>query len=121
MTFFEMLGLLIFAHALADYPLQGDFLAKAKDHTRPIPGVPWRCAMAAHCVIHAGAVGLITGSMWFAVAEFVLHWIIDWVKCLAPADETDDERADSFVTDQAMHLACKVGYVLALWAIGGAA
>ena len=32
---------LMVGHALADYPLQGDFLAKAKNRTAPIPGVPW--------------------------------------------------------------------------------
>jgi hypothetical protein len=52
---------LLTAHALADYPLQGDFLSKAKNRMAPIPGVPWRQALGAHAFIHAGAVALITG------------------------------------------------------------
>ena len=60
MDYAKMLALLLAAHALCDYPLQGDFLAKAKNPAQPIPGVPWWCAMAAHCAIHAGAVLLVT-------------------------------------------------------------
>jgi hypothetical protein len=32
---------LIAGHALADYPLQGDFLSRAKNRSAPIPGFPW--------------------------------------------------------------------------------
>lgn len=32
---------LVAGHALADYPLQGDFLARAKNRTAPIAGFPW--------------------------------------------------------------------------------
>lgn len=31
-------ALMLAGHALADYPLQGDFLAKAKNRANPIPG-----------------------------------------------------------------------------------
>lgn len=37
----HILALLIFAHAVADYPLQGEFLAKAKNRMMPIPGFPF--------------------------------------------------------------------------------
>lgn len=96
---FEILCLLIAGHALADYPLQGDFLAKAKNRKAPIPGVPWYQAMAAHSIIHGGLVGIITGSIYLGVAEIVAHWIIDDAKCL---------RWISFNQDQLMHLLCKV-------------
>lgn len=33
--------MLLAGHALCDYPLQGDFLAKAKNRAAPLPGVPW--------------------------------------------------------------------------------
>lgn len=98
----DVFALMVAAHALADYPLQGDFLAKAKNHTAPIPGVPWYQALTAHSAIHAGAVGVITGSLWLGLAEFVLHAATDYAKC--------DGRI-SFNTDQAIHIACK-----ALWA-----
>lgn len=99
MEFLTVLALLIVGHALADYPLQGDFLAKAKNHKSPIPGVPWYQALFAHSTIHAGAVGLITGSLWLAMAELVIHTATDWAKC--------DGRI-SFNVDQTIHFACKI-------------
>jgi len=101
MTPIEMFGLLIVAHAIADYPLQGEFLAKAKNRTAPLPGVPWQQALGAHSLIHAGFVGLITGSVWLGLAEFVAHWITDDLKCRSKI---------SFNTDQAIHAACKAAW-----------
>lgn len=94
---------LIAAHCLCDYPLQGDFLAKAKNNFIRIPGVPWYQALFAHSMIHAGAVALITGSLWLGVAEFLCHAFIDHLKC---AEEF------GFNTDQALHIACKIGWFL---------
>ena len=36
---FKLIGILILCHFIFDYPLQGDFLAKAKNETAPIPAV----------------------------------------------------------------------------------
>lgn len=99
----ELFALMLAGHALADYPLQGDFLSKAKNHKSPIPGVPFYHALGAHSIIHAGFVGVITGSIWLAVAECVIHAATDWAKC--------DGRI-SYNTDQAIHAGCKL-----LWAI----
>lgn len=96
---------LIVAHALCDYPLQGDFLSKAKNRTAPIAGVPWYQAMAAHAAIQGGAVTLLTGSVVLGVAEFVAHFIIDDLKCRGRL---------SFNADQALHVACKVLWVVLL-------
>jgi len=95
---FAMIG----AHALADYPLQGDFLAKAKNRTAPIPGVPWYQALGAHAVIHGAAVAVITRSPVLGLAETAIHALTDDLKCRGRL---------SFNQDQAIHLACKV-----LWA-----
>jgi hypothetical protein len=101
----EILFLLIAGHALADYPLQGDFLAKAKNHTAPIPGVPWYQALMAHSAIHAGFVGIITGSLLLAVLEFIAHTATDYAKCAGRI---------SYNTDQAIHIGCKVLWFLIL-------
>ena len=101
--FVTLFGLMIFAHALADYPLQGDFLSRAKNAFNPVPGVPWYQALAAHSAIHAGAVGIITGSIALAVAEFVIHALTDYAKCAGRL---------TFNQDQAIHLACKVYWAL---------
>lgn len=101
MTPMLMLIALLMAHALADYPLQGDFLAKAKNRTAPVPGVPWQQALGAHSVIHGGAVALITGIWWLGVAEVVAHWLTDDAKCRGRI---------SFNVDQIIHVECKLAW-----------
>lgn len=97
----ELFALMIVGHALADYPLQGDFLSKAKNHTAPITGVPFYQALGAHSIIHAGFVGVITGSIWLGVVEFVVHTATDYAKC--------DGRI-SYNVDQAIHIGCKIAW-----------
>lgn len=99
------LALLLAGHAAADYPLQGDFLAKAKNRANPIPGVPWYHGLLPHAAIHGGFVGVITGSLTLGVAEFIAHCVIDDSKCMGRI---------SYNQDQALHVACKVLWVLAL-------
>lgn len=53
-----MLTALIAGHFLCDYPLQGDFLSKAKNRVNPIPGVPWYQASGG---IHSAGVGTCEG------------------------------------------------------------
>lgn len=98
------LFLLLSAHALCDYPLQGDFLAKGKNHKFPLSGVPWYQCLLAHAAIHGGAVALITGSIWLGLAEFVAHSLIDFGKC---------DGWFGFNTDQLLHVACKLIWWLA--------
>lgn len=95
----QTFAMLVGAHALADYPLQGDFLAKAKNRHAPIPGVPWYQALFAHAAIHGLFVGLITGSLFLGIAEVVAHAIIDDLKC---------DGAITFNQDQAFHILCKL-------------
>ena len=96
-------------HALADYPLQGDWLSKAKNHKLDlVPGERiWPLALAGHAAIHAAVVWLITGSTLLAVIEFAAHAATDWAKC--------DGRI-SYNTDQAIHIACKAFYAALLFA-----
>lgn len=106
MEYVSLLQFLLLAHYLADYPLQGDFLSKAKNPSAPIPGVPWYQAMFAHAMIHSGFVFLITSSIWIAMFEVVVHFIIDYLKCKGKL---------SFNMDQLLHIVCKVGYVLIMF------
>ncbi len=103
-----MFLLLCFAHALADFPLQGDYLAKAKNQCSPLPGTPWSIALTAHAAIQAGFVGIITGSVFFALAEFVAHWLIDFGKSAGRY---------SYATDQGLHVVCKATWCAMLWAL----
>lgn len=103
----DALVLLIVGHAVADYPLQGDFLAKAKNRFAPIPGVPWYQALGAHAVIHGGFVLAITGSLTLGTAEALVHFIIDDTKCRGRI---------SYNTDQFLHVACKAVWALTIYA-----
>ena len=94
---------LLVGHAVCDYPLQGDFLAKGKNHTAPFPGIPfWQCLFW-HAMIHGGAVAMITGNVFLGMAEVVCHVIIDYCKC--------DGRI-GFDMDQAAHVYCKIAWGL---------
>lgn len=98
----ELLAKLIIGHAIADYPLQGDFLSRAKNRDMPLPGVPWYQAMSAHAVMHGGMVWALTGSLYLGVAEMIAHVVIDDAKCTGKI---------GFNTDQALHIMCKVAWV----------
>ena len=105
---------LAIGHAVADYPLQGSFLANAKNRHSDIssyfggsnPAGVWIHAMTAHALIHAGAVWLVTGSAVLAVIELVAHWVIDYLKC---------EDRISFNTDQLLHYGCKLIYAILIY------
>lgn len=99
-------------HALADYPLQGDYLARTKQRSNASTICEWLIALTVHSLIHAGGVWLICGSVAFAYTEFVLHWLIDWGK---------GEGKYGYVADQVLHIACKVAYVIVLVAFPAAA
>lgn len=101
----EILFLLIAGHFLADYPLQGDFLARGKNRTDPIPGVPFYQCLIAHAFIHGGVVAILTGSWILGAVEVILHAIIDDAKCTSKI---------GFNTDQALHIGCKVIYAFLL-------
>jgi hypothetical protein len=107
----QLLFALLIAHVLGDYPLQTDFMVRGKNRqiTQPCPDLPtrglWLYCLSAHAIIHAGGVWAVTGSATFGAVEFVTHWLVDWLKI---------ERKIGFHADQALHLVCKVIYVVIL-------
>jgi hypothetical protein len=104
-----LLFAMLIGHAFADYPWQGELVAKGKNRHSPPYGIPpgqkpvavWTHYLTAHALIHAGMVWFITGSVWLGAIEFVLHWLIDFAKC---------ENWTNPHQDQALHIACKVVY-----------
>lgn len=98
-AFLAMIG----AHALADYPLQGDFLAKGKNRNAPMPGCPWWQLLSAHSAIHGLFVGIITKRPMLGVVEAIIHAVTDDAKCRGRI---------SYNQDQGIHIACKV-----VWAV----
>lgn len=106
MTLGMIFFLLLAGHAVADYPLQGDFLAVGKgSRDKPHFGIPWYHCLAAHSLIHGGFVAVITGSLWLGIAETTCHWFIDDAKC---------RRWTGINVDQALHVGCKAAWVALL-------
>ena len=106
----QILFALLIAHALFDYPLQGDFLSRNKnrhykDENNNVKGL-WIHCLTSHSILHAGSVWLITGSFVIGIMEFALHWVIDFLKC---------EGITNFHTDQFLHVLCRIIYVIILW------
>lgn len=93
-------------HALADFPLQGDYIAKQKARRHADNNSVWIVALTAHCVIHAGGVWLASGSLALGCVEFVLHALIDIGK---------GEEKFGLIVDQLLHVACKLGYTAVLY------
>ena len=103
MTMLEIFFWLLFAHALADFPFQGSYIAAAKNGAQPVPDTPWWYIMGVHSLIHAGMVMMITGMWFLAVAEFVCHYIIDDMKC---------RGRFGYLTDQVLHIECKLAWAI---------
>lgn len=99
----KMLVLMLFAgHAIADFGLQSKYVADFK--SRHMQGNrKWFHVLLAHSLIHGGVVAAITGSAILGMAEVVLHFAIDDMKC---AERYGDD------VDQALHYACKILWVL---------
>lgn len=97
--------LLICGHALGDFALQNDFVAKFKSrHAAFYTGeTVWPYVLGAHSLIHGLIVFLITKNIYFGIAETLAHFLIDFVKC---------ENKIGFHTDQWLHVCCKI-----LWAV----
>lgn len=104
MTALETLFWLLVAHALCDFPLQGDYLSRTKNAvTGP---AEWPISLAAHSLIQGGGVALVTGSVGLGLAEAVAHAVIDHLKC---------SNRFSYTVDQTLHVVCK----LVWWVIAG--
>lgn len=98
----EILFKLICSHAVADFCLQNDFMAKNKNRHLAVPGF-WPYLLSAHALTQGLGVYLVTNNVYLGIAETVVHWIIDFGKC---------EKWFDLHIDQTLHIACKV-----LWAL----
>lgn len=100
-AFITVLFWLMVCHALADYPLQGDFIARAKNRHTDVGAVHWPYALFAHGLIHGGGVAAVTGSVALGCVEAIVHALTDFWKC---------EGKLSLKQDQFIHIGCKVVY-----------
>lgn len=103
--------LLVGAHFLGDFGLQGDWMVKFKNRhvKRTLPSdvaatLPtfWPWVLTGHAFIHGLLVMAATQSVLLAIVEVMTHWVIDFGKC---------EGWYGFQTDQLLHIGVKLGYM----------
>lgn len=100
--------LLALGHFMADYALQGDWLAAHKCPASSVEGVaphPWIYVMCGHAATHGLLVYLLVGHPLVALLEFVAHFLIDLAKC---------RQWFGIHLDQLLHLACKAAWTAGL-------
>ena len=106
---------LVAAHALCDFALQPDAMARGKNQRAGVilprdrrDHPAWFHWLAAHATIRGAGVAAALTLMgradlwWLGVAEAVLHGGIDYLK---------SDRRIGMTTDQLLHLACKGAWV----------
>jgi hypothetical protein len=93
-NFLMMALLLLGAHWLCDYALQGQFLSDAKQS-----GPSRIYHLIAHSGIQAAGVAVVTGNIGLGLAEWLAHTFIDEAKV---------RGTTTFAQDQALHIACKI-------------
>ncbi|MDA1371873.1 MAG: DUF3307 domain-containing protein [Proteobacteria bacterium] len=107
MPLIEILFLLLFGHAMADFVLQPEAMGYGKNRNDKIHDMEhslfpvWWYWLTAHSLVHGGVVYLITNSLLLGIVETVIHWITDFSKC---------EGWITMHQDQAIHIGCKLAY-----------
>ncbi len=98
---------LLVGHSLGDFALQNDFIANFKSrHAKFFTGETiWPYVLGCHSLIHGGFVFLATGRIELGIAETFAHALIDFGK---------GEKWFGFHTDQILHIACKVIWLMFL-------
>ena len=89
---FIILFWLIFAHLLADYSLQSNWVAKMKKTDNYV--------LLAHAIIWGGVISLFLSyfnifTIWKVVFLISGHFIVDYIKC--------HSKKDIWVIDQSLH------------------
>ena len=100
--FVEIFFKLLIGHAVADFWAQSENMRRAKGWINDVrsDGLKvWPYVLTAHCLILGGAVWVITSSFELALAEFALHWLIDYGKC---------SGWYRIHVDQGLHIFCKI-------------
>ena len=96
--------MLFMGHFIGDFVLQNDRIAVEKS-----PGsnmsLPWYWWMFAHSACHGLITATITGSPLIGTAEWIAHFTIDYFKC---------KGKFNLLTDQILHLGCKIAWVITL-------
>ena len=104
MYFLEKLIPLILGHFVADFAIQTDTVAinKCPNNNSKI-NINWAWWMSGHVSLHGLIVFLITGNSYLAFAEAIIHFYIDYLKCIGKFN---------LLVDQILHIICKMTWSL---------
>ena len=95
MTYWQVLYWLLIGHAVADYVLQSDQMIVRKNprwlNSLDSGHGPWWWTMLAHSAINGSFVSLLTGNIAYGMVETVLHFLLDWAKCLGKINAVEDQ------------------------------
>ena len=99
LNYYEVIFLLVCGHAVADFALQSDWMAKNKNRNNPSTYIPPGQThtptsfnvLGAHSFIHGLAVYLVTGSLLCGMVETVGHFTLDFAKCESWTDPHMDQ------------------------------
>lgn len=121
MNWLEIFITLLFLHALADFALQSDVMAKGKNRHNDAKQLfhwvhvldrdpkdfkkCWFYWLSAHALIQGGLIFLIFGNIWIALIEIFTHFLIDFTKC---------ENKLTPHQDQLLHFFFKIVYTIIL-------
>ncbi|HZP75004.1 MAG TPA: DUF3307 domain-containing protein [Pseudolabrys sp.] len=118
-TFALLSAIFVIKHLLADFCLQTEWMAVAKEARSG-----WLVPLTAHCAWHAGMTAAIVLAVapslwWLAVIDFFVHAAIDRGKGLAIMSWQVTPMKEKrwwliFGTDQALHQLTHLGWALVL-------
>lgn len=113
MNFIEILFMMLFLHALGDFALQSESMAKGKNkHLKPeyIPEgqkykITWFYWLSAHAFIQGGLIFIFFPVVWIAITEVIFHFVLDFLKC---------ENITNPHIDQISHILLRIIYSVCL-------
>jgi len=115
LSLLEVFFLFLCGHALGDFALQGDWVARYKDRhahdtvtedQAATAQVIWPWLMSAHALQHGLLVYLVSQNTTLGFLESIAHWITDFGKC---------EKWYGFHFDQFIHIGWKLVWIAALY------
>lgn len=114
MEVISILLLMLAGHFVGDFVLQPGPMSSGKNKNKTREQFddgfpPWYYWLSAHASTHALIVYFFTGSILLLIAEFISHWLIDFVKC---------DKIINLHQDQALHILSKLAYVLFIYYFG---
>lgn len=109
MQYGYILFLMLMAHAVCDFALQSDWMAKAKASIVQSAGLPWWYVMAMHCLINAAGVYAVAAYVGVSAPLCAMLAALEYIAHFA-TDATKRRLYISAISDQAFHVVAKAAW-----------